>query len=125
LIVGVVIGEIFQLPIRSKAVALSTASNWFWNAIIGIITPFLVDRDKGDLGVKVFFIWGSTCAICAVFAWYFVPETRGLTLEQVDKVGWLAPLPQDNDDDDDDDEEQQQQQQQEKGAFETDLCIRR
>ena len=28
----VVIGEIFQLPIRSKGVALSTASNWFWYA---------------------------------------------------------------------------------------------
>lgn len=27
----VVIGEIFPLPIRSKGVALSTASNWFWN----------------------------------------------------------------------------------------------
>ena len=31
----VVIGEIFQLPIRAKGVALSTASNWFWNCIIG------------------------------------------------------------------------------------------
>ena len=26
----VAIGEIFQLPMRSKGVALSTASNWFW-----------------------------------------------------------------------------------------------
>lgn len=83
---GVVIGEIFSLPIRSKGVALSTASNWFWNAIIGIIVPFLVDYDKADLGVKVFFIWGSTCALCAIFAWLFVPETRGLTLEQVEQV---------------------------------------
>ncbi|KAM3422663.1 hypothetical protein BST61_g151 [Cercospora zeina] len=82
----VVIGEIFQLPVRSKGVALSTASNWLWNCIIGIIVPFIVDTDKGDFGVKVFFIWGSTCAFCAVFAWVFVPETKGLTLEQVDKM---------------------------------------
>ncbi|EME86215.1 uncharacterized protein MYCFIDRAFT_59392 [Pseudocercospora fijiensis CIRAD86] len=82
----VVIGEIFQLPIRSKGVALSTASNWFWNCVIGIIVPFIVDEDKGNLGVKVFFIWGSTCASCALFAWMFVPETKGLTLEQVDKM---------------------------------------
>lgn len=79
----VVIGEIFQLPIRSKGIALSTASNWFWNCIIGVITPFVVDADKGALGVKVFFVWGTTCAFCALFAWYFVPETKGLTLEQV------------------------------------------
>jgi sugar porter (SP) family MFS transporter len=34
----VVIGEIFPLPIRSRGVALSTASNWLWNCIIAIIT---------------------------------------------------------------------------------------
>lgn len=29
----VVIGEIFSLPIRSRGVALSTASNWLWNCV--------------------------------------------------------------------------------------------
>lgn len=35
----IVIGEIFPLPIRSRGVALSTASNWLWNTIIAVITP--------------------------------------------------------------------------------------
>lgn len=35
----VVIGEIFPLPIRSRGVGLSTASNWLWNCIIAVITP--------------------------------------------------------------------------------------
>ncbi|KAK5122060.1 hypothetical protein LTR85_004306 [Meristemomyces frigidus] len=82
----VVIGEIFQLPIRSKGVALSTASNWFWNCIIGVIVPYMVDPGQGNLGVKVFFIWGALCAVCALFAYWFVPETKGLTLEQVDRM---------------------------------------
>lgn len=29
----VVVGEIFPLPIRSRGVGLSTASNWFWNCV--------------------------------------------------------------------------------------------
>ena len=29
----VVIGEVFPLPIRSRGVALSTASNWLWNCV--------------------------------------------------------------------------------------------
>lgn len=33
----VVVGEIFQLQIRAKGVAFSTASNWFFNCIIGVI----------------------------------------------------------------------------------------
>ena len=52
----VVIGEIFQLPIRAKGVALSTASNWFWNCIIAVIVPYMVDEQYGDLGGKVFFV---------------------------------------------------------------------
>lgn len=82
----VVIGEIFPLPIRSRGVGLSTASNWLWNCIIAVITPYMVGEDKGNLGAKVFFIWGSLCACCFVYAYFLVPETKGLTLEQVDRM---------------------------------------
>lgn len=43
----VCVGEIFPIPIRSRGVALSTASNWLWNCIIAVITPFMVDTDRG------------------------------------------------------------------------------
>ncbi|QSZ30355.1 hypothetical protein DSL72_004878 [Monilinia vaccinii-corymbosi] len=84
----VVVGEIFPLPIRSRGVGLSTASNWFWNCIIGVITPYLVGTQKGDanLGAKVFFMWGSLCVLSLLFAYFFVPETKGLSLEQVDRM---------------------------------------
>ncbi|KAL2036765.1 hypothetical protein N7G274_010489 [Stereocaulon virgatum] len=84
----VVIGEIFPLPIRSRGVGISTSSNWFWNCIISVITPYLVGTGKGDanLGAKVFFLWGSLCCLSLAFAYFFVPETKGLTLEQVDKM---------------------------------------
>ncbi|KKY21359.1 putative monosaccharide transporter [Phaeomoniella chlamydospora] len=82
----VVIGEIFPLPIRSRGVALSTASNWLWNCIIAVITPYMTDSDKGNLGAKVFFIWGTLCVCCFIYAYILVPETKGLTLEQVDRM---------------------------------------
>ncbi|ESW99477.1 hypothetical protein KL918_001589 [Ogataea parapolymorpha] len=82
----VIIGEIFPLPIRSRGVGLSTASNWLWNCIIAVITPYMVDGDKGNLGAKVFFIWGSLCGCCLLYAVMLIPETKGLTLEQVDKM---------------------------------------
>lgn len=46
----------------------------------------MVDKDKGNLGAKVFYIWGGLCAIAVVYTWALVPETKGLTLEQVDKM---------------------------------------
>lgn len=99
----VVIGEIFPLPMRAKGVALSTASNWMCkclfsppvspsanplagNCIIAVITPYMVDEDKGNLGAKVFFIWGSLCTCCFVYSYFLIPETKGLTLEQVDQM---------------------------------------
>ncbi|KAF9237151.1 MFS transporter [Melanogaster broomeanus] len=80
----VVIGEIFPLPIRSRGVALSTASNWLWNTIIAVITPYMVNTDAGNLRSSVFFIWGSLCTCAWIYAYFLVPETKGLSLEQVD-----------------------------------------
>ncbi|KAI8671888.1 putative glucose transporter rco-3 [Fusarium keratoplasticum] len=82
----VVIGEIFPLPIRSRGVGLSTASNWLWNTIIAVITPFMVGEDKGNMKSSVFFVWGGLCSCAFVYAYFLVPETKGLTLEQVDKM---------------------------------------
>ncbi|KAK3305984.1 general substrate transporter [Chaetomium strumarium] len=82
----ILIGEIFPLPIRSRGVGLSTASNWLWNTIIAVITPFMTDEDKGNLKSSVFFVWGGLCTCAWVYTYFLVPETKGLTLEQVDKM---------------------------------------
>lgn len=72
----IVIGEIFPLPIRSRGVALSTASNWLWNTIIAVITPYMVNTDEGNLKSSVFFIWGGLCTCAFVYAFFLVPETK-------------------------------------------------
>jgi hypothetical protein len=78
------------------------ASNKFWNCIIAVITPDPVAErhDSAKLGSNVFFMQGGLCCISssttfktntkatsiALFAYSFVPEIKGLTLEQVDKM---------------------------------------
>lgn len=85
--------------------SLSLASNWLWNFAIGLVarrpllqlltvsyaTPYLVNQSTAEqkaagLGVKVFFVWGSACLGCAAFSYFFVMETKGLSLEQVDDL---------------------------------------
>jgi sugar porter (SP) family MFS transporter len=85
-IAWVITGEIFPLQIRAKAMSLSVASNWLWNFGIGYATPYLVNNVPGSagLGAKVFFIWGTTCFCCIVFTFFCIPETKGLSLEQID-----------------------------------------
>jgi MFS family permease len=82
----VVVGEIFPIPIRSRGVGLSTASNWLWNCIIAVITPYMTGAQYGNLGAKIFFLWGSLNVLCVFYAYFLVPETKGLSLEQVDRM---------------------------------------
>ncbi|KAH9482121.1 Major facilitator-type transporter ecdD [Psilocybe cubensis] len=90
----VVTSEVSPLAIRAKAMSLSVASNWLWNFAIGYATPYLVNpttygingEKAANLGVKVFFIWGGTCAGSFIFTYFFIPETRGLSLEQIDRL---------------------------------------
>jgi len=82
----IVIGEIFPLPIRSRGVGLSTASNWLWNCLIAVITPYMVGEKKGNMKSSVFFVWGGLCTCAWIYAYFLVPETKGLSLEQVDKM---------------------------------------
>ncbi|EGW30228.1 glucose transporter/sensor [Spathaspora passalidarum NRRL Y-27907] len=83
-----VIAENYSLNVRQKSVALCTASNWLWNFAIGYATPYMVDSGPGNanLGSKVFFIWGGCNAIGFLFVYFFVYETKGLSLEQIDEM---------------------------------------
>jgi sugar porter (SP) family MFS transporter len=85
-IAWVITGEIFPLNVRAKGMSLAVASNWLWNFGIGYATPYLVNQGPGNagLGSKVFFIWGSTCFCCIIFTYFCIPETKGLSLEQID-----------------------------------------
>ncbi|GAA6064442.1 hypothetical protein JCM10212_000141 [Sporobolomyces blumeae] len=82
----VVTSEIYPQTTRGKQMSMSTASNWLLNFAIGYATPYLVDDKPGSAGLKtnVFWIWGGFCVIAFAFVFLFVPETKGLSLEQVD-----------------------------------------
>jgi len=76
----VVTSEMFPLAIRAKALALSTLSNWLLNFAIGYATPYMVDA----INYHVFMVWGSCCILCFLFTFFCIPETKGLSLEQVE-----------------------------------------
>ena len=50
---------------------------------LGYVTPYMVDKDKANMGSKVFIIWGSTCLGCLIFSIFCIWETKGLSHEQV------------------------------------------
>ncbi|KAF2723414.1 putative MFS monosaccharide transporter [Polychaeton citri CBS 116435] len=74
--------EIFPSSLRAKGVALSTCSNWLFNFIIGLVTPPLVQ----DTGYGAYVFFAVFCGLSFVWTLFFVPETAGRTLEQMDHV---------------------------------------
>ncbi|EPQ50331.1 MFS monosaccharide transporter [Gloeophyllum trabeum ATCC 11539] len=74
--------EIFPSSLRAKGVAISVVSNWFNNFIIGLITPPLVQHT----GKGAFIFFAVFSAVSWAFVYFFVPETRRRTLEEMDAV---------------------------------------
>ncbi|GFZ44935.1 hypothetical protein JCM24511_02661 [Saitozyma sp. JCM 24511] len=75
--------EVHASSRRAKGVALSVCSNWFNNFIVGLITPPLI---TGTGGYGAFIFFAAFSALAAVWTFFFVPETRGRTLEQIDAL---------------------------------------
>jgi hypothetical protein len=92
-----IVSETFPIEIRSKAIALCVELNYALNFAVQFVFPTLKDQ----LG------WGRTFAafsICLFFATFFirwfVPETTGLTLEEIQTKLAAGSSPTQDDDDD-------------------------
>jgi len=75
------ISEIYPLKIRNSAEGLAATFNWGANLLVTLTFLTLVEK----LGpTRTFWLYG-VCAIGAgLFSYYFVPETKGRTLEQIE-----------------------------------------
>lgn len=74
--------EIAPSSLRAKVIAIATSSNWLCNFIIGLITPPLVQ----NTGYGAYTFFAIFCLLSFGWTFYFVPETAGRTLEQMDHV---------------------------------------
>ncbi|KAI7278862.1 hexose carrier protein [Hortaea werneckii] len=74
--------EVYSTVQRSKGVALATATVWLSNFIVGVATPPTISQ--AGFGTYVFF--AIMCFLGVLWAWIFVPETKGKTLVELDDV---------------------------------------
>lgn len=78
----VYLGESFPLRIRPKAIALGSATNWIWNFLLGFFAP----RIAADIGPLILLIFFGMLIVAFIYVYFFIPETKGLTLEEVDEL---------------------------------------
>ncbi|KAL4769114.1 general substrate transporter [Aspergillus nidulans var. acristatus] len=76
------VSEIFPLSIRSKGAAFGASSNWLNNFAVAFYTP-----DMFDMWAFGTYIWFAGFLTVGIFwVWFFLPETKGTTLEEMDQV---------------------------------------
>lgn len=76
------VSEIFPLSIRAKGASFGASSNWVNNFAVAFFTPPMLEA--WEWGTYIFF--AVFLAIGIVWVWFFIPETKGATLEEMDRV---------------------------------------
>lgn len=77
----VLISEIFPNRVRSQGVSVAVCALWLSSFALTYTFPW-IDQKLGSAGT--FLGYGGICIIGAVFVYFFVPETKGQTLEQIE-----------------------------------------
>ncbi|KAF2487384.1 general substrate transporter [Neohortaea acidophila] len=81
-VVWVYPSEVLPLKIRQRGSSISTASNWIMNFLIVYITPPAIQ----NIGYKTYIIFAVINAVFVPIVYFFYPETKGLALEDVDRL---------------------------------------
>lgn len=74
--------EIVPLRIRAPANALSTSANWLFNFMVVMITPVAFANIK----YQTYIIFAVINAAIFPFTYFFFPETRLRSLEEMDAI---------------------------------------
>ncbi len=84
-----VISEIMPLKIRGIAMSISTMSNFVFNFIVTFSFPVIIEK----LGEALtFWVFGFIGILSIFFVWRFLPETKGKSLEEIEK-NWQKNIP--------------------------------
>lgn len=87
----VILAEIFPTRIRGRAMAIATVCLWIANYIVSQTFPMMDENpwlvEKFNHGFP-FWVYAGFCVVLVLLVWRFVPETKGKSLEEIERY-WL------------------------------------
>jgi sugar porter (SP) family MFS transporter len=81
-VIWVLLSEIYPTKVRGRAMSVATLAVWVGTAIIGQVVPWMLETLTP---AGTFFVF-AVCCIPVPFILRKVPETKGLSLEEIEEV---------------------------------------
>lgn len=88
----VVGAETSSLHLRGKAQGIGWLTSGASASIFGFFLPYLYNSDAANLRSKIGFIFAALCAISGIVAYFYIPEMKGRTPAEIDRM-FEAKLP--------------------------------
>jgi sugar porter (SP) family MFS transporter len=87
-VIWVFIAEIFPNKVRALGQSFGASTHWIFAAIITLVTPVFLDKDKGIYGKNpwpIFAFFAFMMVLQLIWVLTKVPETKGASLEELEK----------------------------------------
>lgn len=81
----ILISEIPRPRMRPLNVTIGAATQWLFNFVVAKAVPTML-ATMGPNGYGTYLIFGCFGASMFVFVWFFIPETKGRSLESMDEL---------------------------------------
>ncbi len=81
----IIVSEVFPLKIRGIAMSICTVANFAFNFFVVGSFPILIHNIGGAC---TFWGFAAVSFLCILFVYFFVPETKGISLEQIES-NWI------------------------------------
>jgi len=88
-VVWVMLAEIFPNSIRDKAMAIAVAAQWFMNWVVSVTFNIMDGSTALNAAFNhgfAYWLYGGFSVLAALFVWKFVPESKGVSLENMQKL---------------------------------------
>ncbi|SPJ74523.1 related to monosaccharide transporter [Fusarium torulosum] len=81
-----VAGEIPSQRLRSYTFGLAAAAGFLGAWLITFTAPYFINPSALNWGPRYGYIWFPSCMVCVVWVYFYLPEVKGRTLEEIDSM---------------------------------------
>lgn len=81
-----VAGELPSQRLRSYTFGISSAVGFLFSWLVSFTTPYFINPTALNWGPRYGYIWFPASVIAAAWTYFFLPETHGRTLEEINQM---------------------------------------